>query len=417
MAFDDDLLSSIRDRFHHVDRCPVQGPRAFFENAGGSLTLKAAVERTAELMAMPDNLGRANPASAALGAIVETARADMFTFFGATSGRVFIGETGTALLNRLIRSAILASPGSEVVGSALEHPATFSASRRRSEVASKTYHQVGFDTTSSVVVADHYAPVLSERTGVATIIHASPVTGMHVDIAAIASQIRERSPECFIIVDGIQHAAHGRIDIDTYGIDGYVISGYKAFSRHNFGVAWVSERLAHVPHDNLIDSPADVWEMGTRDVSAYAAFSEVVRYLEWLGTQTGESADASSRAKLEAAARAIASQEHHLVDAMLWGTGSHDGLAQMPGVSVIGPASSEHRSGMVSFEVDAMSAFDVVEALNAAGVRTHARKRDYYSSSVLVPLGIDSCIRASAAHYNSIAEVDKLLAVVADLAG
>ena len=43
-------IDELRARFFHADACPVTGPRAFFENAGGSLTLKAAVERTAELM-------------------------------------------------------------------------------------------------------------------------------------------------------------------------------------------------------------------------------------------------------------------------------------------------------------------------------------------------------------------------------
>ncbi|WP_420440041.1 hypothetical protein [Candidatus Poriferisodalis sp.] len=39
MTFDPDLLTAIRDRFHPADECPIQGPRAFLENAGGSLTL------------------------------------------------------------------------------------------------------------------------------------------------------------------------------------------------------------------------------------------------------------------------------------------------------------------------------------------------------------------------------------------
>lgn len=40
----DDLLTRIRDRFAHVDICPFQGERVFFENAGGALTLKSVVE-------------------------------------------------------------------------------------------------------------------------------------------------------------------------------------------------------------------------------------------------------------------------------------------------------------------------------------------------------------------------------------
>ncbi len=417
MLLSPELLAEVRSRFHHVDSCPYQGPRVFFENAGGSLTLKTAVERTAELMALPDNQGRSNIASRELGKLIARGREDMFTLFGASSGRVFIGETGTELLGRLIRSAVWATDGAGIVGSHLEHPATYSPCRRWAPLADKVYTQVPFDPETSVVTAEQYRPALTPDTGVATIIQASPVTGMHVDVGAIAREIRAVAPECFIIVDGIQHAAHGRIDIDRYDIDGYVVSGYKLFSRHNFGVAWVSERLAHAPHDQLDGSPPDVWELGTRDTSAYAAFSEVVRYLEWLGVQAGGSADDGSRQLIERAATAIRGHERAVVDALVNGTPNAAGLAQIEGVSVVGPANSEHRAGMVSFEVEAHEAPVVVDVLNEAGVRTHARKRDYYSAGILVPLGVESCVRASISHYNSIAEVEQLLAVVADLAG
>lgn len=422
MMFEADLLGRVRDRFHHVDSCPYQGPRAFFENAGGSLTLKSVVSRTAELLAIPDNQGRSNVASVELGKLIARGRADMMTMFGAESGTVFIGETGTELLGRLIRSAVLAADGSTVIGSALEHPATFSACRRWSDVAGKTYRQVPFDTTTSVVGVDQYAPAVTPDTAVATIIHASPVTGMHVDVAAIAAHIRHVAPDCFIIVDGIQHAAHGRIDVASYDIDGYVVSGYKLFSRHNYGVAWASDRLSVIPHDKLDGTADDMWELGTRDTSAYASFSEVVRYLEWLGSHTAEapngSADPlSSRQLLEAAATGIRAHEHGIVEALLWGTGGLAGLAQLDRVSVVGPVSSEHRSGMVSFEIGGVAAADVVDQLNADGVRTHVRKADYFSGGVLDPLGIDSCVRASASHYNSLPEVERLLATVNRLAG
>ena len=277
------------------------------------------------------------------------------------------------------------------------------------------YEQVGFDTDTTVVSVEQYRPAITADLAVATIIHASPVTGMHVDIAAIAAEIRAIAPDCFIIVDGIQHAAHGRVDIDDYDVDGYVVSGYKLFSRHNFGVAWVSDRLATAPHDQLDGAPAKVWELGTRDASAYAAFSEVVRYLEWLGGEVGEEGD--PRARIEAAAAAIEDHEHDLVDAMMWGAGGLPGLGQLDTVHVVGPEASEHRSGMVSFWIDGHDSLDVVDALNADGVRTHARKRDYYSATVLEPLGLENCVRASASHYNSRAEVEQMLATVNRLVG
>ena len=410
--FDDALLSEIRGRFHHADTCPYQGPRAFFENAGGSLTLRSVVERTAELMTMPDNQGRANPASEALVGLIAKGREDMMTAFGARSGLVMVGESGTELLGRLIRTAIWATEG-DVVGSSLEHPATYSPAKRWAGLAGRDYQRVDFDVDTSVVGVTHYAPAITANTSVATIIHASPVTGMHVDVAAIAAELRSVSPDAFIVVDGIQHAAHGHIDVEQYGIDGYVVSGYKFFSRHNYGVAWISDRLAAVPHDQAEGAPPELWELGTRDTSAYATFSEVVRYLEWLG-QAGGGADEtdSSRAKLEAAAVAIRDQERGLVAAMLQGTGGLPGLAQLDRVSVIGPTNSEHRSGMVSFEIDGIPAADVVQALSDDGVRTHVRKCDYFSAGILVPLGIEACVRASVCHYNTLDEVERLLATV-----
>ena len=204
-----------------------------------------------------------------------------------------------------------------------------------------------------------------------------------------------------------------------------MVSGYKMFSRHNYGVAWLSDRLSDVPHDRLDGSPTTQWELGTRDASAYAASSEVVRYLEWLGQATASDADRNAdadgaghrddetgRRALVSAAAAIRDHEHGLVRAMLDGHAGLDGLARLDRVSVIGPAASEHRSGMVSFEVDGMAAADVVEALNADGVRTHVRKRDHYSAGILVPIGVESCVRASVCHYNSLDEVEALLATI-----
>jgi selenocysteine lyase/cysteine desulfurase len=208
------------------------------------------------------------------------------------------------------------------------------------------------------------------------------------------------------------------VDIDDYGIDGYVVSGYKLFSRHNFGVAWVSDRLANVPHDQLYGAPSNVWELGTRDTSAYAAFSEVVRYLEWLGAEAGDDPDSSTpRELIERAAVAIRDQEQDLVDAMMWGIGGLPGLGQLDNVHVVGPETSEHRSGMVSFVIDGFDSFDVIDAMSDDGVRAHARKQDYYSRGVLAPLGLETCVRASASHYNTRAEVERMLATVNRLAG
>ena len=57
------LLDDIRNRFAQVDACPQQGPRVFFENAGGALTLNSVVDTSRTYAAIPDNQGRDNAGS------------------------------------------------------------------------------------------------------------------------------------------------------------------------------------------------------------------------------------------------------------------------------------------------------------------------------------------------------------------
>ena len=280
------LISQVRDRFAHVDHCPFEGKRIFFENAGGALTLNSVVETSAKFAAIPDNQGRDNKASKALVDIINQSKEDMSAFFGTDSGTFFVGESGTEILFRLIRAAILGSkPGGLVLGSTLEHPASVSACKKWAELGSKTYMSVNHDNETGSIDAEAYLEAMTPDVRVATIIHTSPVTGMTVDVAKIAGVIRSVSPECFIIVDGIQHAAHGGLDVKSYGIDGYAVSPYKVFSRHGYGVGWLSDRLRDLPHDNLIGGPVHNWELGTRDTGSYAAFSDVVNYFDWLGSK------------------------------------------------------------------------------------------------------------------------------------
>lgn len=408
------LLDQIRDRFAYVDTCPEQGERIFFENAGGALTLKSVVELSTRYAAIPDNQGRDNAASKALVDVIAQAKADAMLFLNASSGQVFVGESGTELLFRMISNAVLETQqGGDVLGSTLEHPASRSAAQRWARVAKKNYIAVPHNNETGSVTADDYAKHVTPQTRVATIIHTSPVTGMGVDVGAIVKVIRAVSPDCYIIVDGIQHAAHGGLDVDGYDIDGYAISPYKVFSRHGYGLAWISDRLSALPHDSLIGGPEGNWELGTRDTGSYATFSAVVSYFEWVGLHFTESED--RRTRIEAAGEAIHAHEQELTNAMLHGTGNLKGLADFEEVSVIGGIDNPQREGLVAMNINDMPAGDLVAALNQRGIRVHIRKADHYSGNILDPLGLPSCVRVSMCHYNSEAEVARFLEAIRDI--
>ncbi len=410
------LLDEIRGRFAHVESCPFTGPRIFFENAGGALTLKSVVETSATFAAIPDNQGRDNPASRELMRVIDESKARMRSFFNAPDGQFFVGESGTEVLFRLIRNAAnAAAPGGRMIGSTLEHPASRSAMAYWAEKTGRPHVLVAHDDATGSVGVEAYKAELTPDLRVATILHTSPVTGMAVDVEAIAAAIRAAAPDCLIIVDGIQHASHGGIDIAGYGIDGYAVSPYKVFSRHGYGVGWASDRLSALPKEQLRGGPLENWELGTRDTGAYATFSDVVDYFVWLGGHFTDSDD--RRRRIEAAGQAIHAHEKALTDAMLHGTGNLKGLTELPGVGIIGGADNPLREGLVCLTVAGKDAVDVVAALREQGIRVHTRKADHYSGNVLEPLGLPSAVRVSLCHYNTREEVALFLAAMAEITG
>jgi selenocysteine lyase/cysteine desulfurase len=403
------LMEAVRNQFAHIDACPFEGPRVFFENAGGALTLKSVIKTSTDYAGYPDNhAGRDNPAGRALRAAIEKGKADARLLFNAPDGQIFVGESGTEVLFRLVRTAALGvTAGGTMLGSTLEHPSSRSAMARWADVTKRPHLLAIHDDATGTVGLEAYRAHITPDLRVATIVQTSPVTGIAVDLIPIIEAIRATAPECLIIIDGIQHASHGKIDIAAYGADGYAVSPYKVFSRHGYGIGWASDRLTAFTKETVIGGAATSWDQGTRDAGSYATFSDVVAYFEWLG---GHFVNGSERrAHILAAVDAIHAQEQSLTTAIMHGTGNHRGLADIPGVTVIGGIDNPGREGVISLTLENMASGALVTFLNGHGVRTHIRNDDHYCGNILRPLGLKSCIRVSISHYNTEAEVGKFL--------
>ena len=403
-----EIIKNIREKFAHVEDCPYSGKRIFFENAGGSLTLKSVVDRSALMASLPDNQGRDNLASSAIMDIIKKSKLKTLDFFNAKNGSIIVGESGTELLFRLIRTAILSSGTGSVVGSNLEHPASRSATAKWSKIASKKLIMVPHCNETGTLDIERYIDQINSEVVVATVVHTSPVTGIGVDLKNLTKGIKEKNPNCLVIVDGIQHAAHGNINISNYHIDGYVISPYKVFSRHGYGLAWMSDRLRNLPHENLMNGPEENWELGTRDVGSYATFSDVIDYFDWLGSKLSTTQNTSYE-KFFSASKFIHKQEKNLTEVMLHGKDNIKGLSSFQNIKIIGGIENELREGLVSFSLPDLPSEAIVKGLNEKGIRTHIRKSDHYSGNILERLGLKNCVRVSMCHYNTEEEVFQFL--------
>ena len=408
------LIESIRKKFMHVETCPFEGERIFFENAGGSLRLKSVVETSALYASYPDNQGRENEASKALVRSIENGKSKMRLFFNADRGDVIVGESGTELLFRLIRTAALELPrGGTMLSSTLEHPASMSAMKKWAKNTLRSHIIVEHDDELGTVDERAYLKKLTLDVRVVSIVHTSPVTGMTVDLEKITKEVRNVTPDCIIIVDGIQHSSHGAIDVQKYDIDSYVVSPYKMFSRHGYGVAWASDRLCALGKEQLVGGPFHNWELGTRDAGSYATFSDVVDYLDWLGSNFTNSE--SARERLEASSVAIKSHEQELVNLALHGSENLIGLIKNEQIEIIGDLASTSREGVVSFYLKNKPSSLIVEKLRQRKIRVHIRKDDHYCGNILRPLNQKDCIRFSICHYNSKAEVMEFLKAINEI--
>ena len=127
--FPTDLLDQVRSRFHHVESDPVMGRRIYFESAGGSLALRSAVGRAAEIAARPDNAGRDNASSRDLESIMARGREDVELFLGARSGQIISGESSTANVFRIVEAMLKDQRDGNVVTTLIEHPCTYGATK------------------------------------------------------------------------------------------------------------------------------------------------------------------------------------------------------------------------------------------------------------------------------------------------
>ena len=414
--FDPSLLDEIRERFCHVGSDPFSGERVYLENAGGGATLCSVIEVAQRVAALPDNAGRRNAASQEIGRVIQAGLEDAALFLGANGGAVMSGESTTGNVFRILDAVTQNLPGNNIVCTNLDHPSSWDATRFFAERHSLDWRAAQLDPATCRVPVEAVSALADERTVAVVFIHASNITGTRHDAAAIARAVRRRAPQAIVIADGAQHAQHGVIDVNAMGVDAYLFSAYKAFSKAGLTFAWLGGRVASLPHPKLRGKPDDCWELGTRDASGYAAFSAVVDYLCWLAGRCGSSPE-SRRQGICDAMHAIEAHETALTDRLLNGSERAPGLLGMDRIALYGePAASDRREAVFAFNITGLDAGEAVERYGEDGIVVHDRQRDAYSGHTLAAMGVTSCIRVSLAHYNTIDEVDAFLEVTRRLA-
>src|SRR5205807_10542323 len=131
--------------------------------------------------------------------------------------------------------------------------------------------------------------LLCSRTRLVACTAASNALGTIVDVAGVAQRAHAVGAEVFI--DCVHYPPHGSVDVQDWGCDYLVCSGYKIFGPH-MGFLWgrrkALEALPTFREDFIPDVPPSKIEVGTFVYENVAGMSAAVEYLAGLGKEPGQ---------------------------------------------------------------------------------------------------------------------------------
>jgi cysteine desulfurase family protein (TIGR01976 family) len=383
---------------------------AYLDGAAGTQVPSSVISAiSAALTAGLGNTGGAFPASERADQITASCRAAIAALTGGEPEGVVLGPSMTALTYRL--AATLARdwhPGDEVVVSRLDHDANIRPWVQAAERAGATVRWAEVDLDTGELPADQYTGLITERTRLVAVTAASNVLGTRPDVAAITALARAAGALSY--VDGVHATPHVPTDVRALGADLYATSAYKWSGPHVAAVIGAPSLLERLRPDKLVPSPdavPDRFELGTLPFESLAGVTAAVEHL------AGLAADPSSgglRDRVLKSMAAVQQHEQELFAVLL------AGLESMPHVRLYGRAAS--RTATAYFTVDGMTPVQVAAQLAARKINVW--DGDNYAWEITGALGIrdsGSAVRAGLVHYNDAADVDRLLAAVAELGG
>jgi len=409
--FSEELLSEIKSRFHYVDRDPLGRERLFFENAGGSLRLKAAVDAFARFDAIPDCPERIHEMALHLQRIQAAGTEDVRTVLNARGGAVFASLTASGAMFDMVRAVAENVPGDNMVTTVLEHPSSFDAMTLYAQRLRKELRVARSNPRTGGIDVDEVASLVDERTCLLSVMYASNISGAKIDVASIVRRARVIKPDLYIIVDAVQHAPHGVIDLQKVPVDGINVAPYKFFGCRGSGFSWLSSRAATLPHHKLAGKKPDFWDLGSAAPWQFAVMTEIVDYVCWLGGHF--TADTDRRRRFESGMERIALHERALLARLLDGSESASGLRRMEGVKVfLDDDDLAQRDLILAIAIDGLEPAQAVREYEKRGVIVYERAASsLYSRRMLESFGIDGAVRVSPMHCHGPEEVDRFLGI------
>lgn len=410
--FSNELLSEIREKFAFVDTDPLtQKKRLFLDNAGGSYRLKSANEQFARFDLIPDHPQRDHETAKYLLEVERQGVDDTRTIFNAKKGSIATYLTASQAMFEITGVIAENIEGTNIVTTELEHPSAYDAAKFYADKLGKEFRVAQTNPVTGGVDVEEIINLIDSDTCLLSVIYASNISGAILDIEKIVKEARKIKPDIYIIVDAVQHAPHGVIDIEKTPVDAMNLAPYKFFGVRGSGIAYLSERAAKLPHHRLYGKDDGDLQLGTSAPGHFASISEVVDYVCWIGSQFSDEQD--RREMFVEGMNRIALYERSLLEIMLNGTDKVKGLRDIPGATVyLDDEDLTKRDFIIAIRIENLDTREAVRQYGEEGVIVYDRvATSIYSKRMLDSFDIEGAVRVSPLHCNTVGEIEEFLEV------
>lgn len=409
--FPKDLQDKLRNQFYFLDSDLNSNKRIFFENAGGALRLKSAVEKYVEVSKIPDSPVRDYDIAQMINQDITDGKKDISMLLNAEGGEIAISLTASKIMFEMITVAAINLPKGNIVTTSIEHPSSYDACEFSSQQYGHELRVAKADHGTGSVFLEELLSHIDEETRIVSLILTSNITGGMHDLKKYTQAIHERNSEAIIIVDAVQGAPHELIDLSKCHVDGINIAPYKMFGLRGVGFAWLSNRLACMPHHRLLATAETNWDLGSATPAHYASFSKIVDYICEIGMYyIGET---DRRTLIEEGMNRIKLQEQAILNRLLNGSETIQGTKKLNNVMI----HFEKENGIDQDLILAMTFSNIsnsnaVEVYKKNNIQVFAREASsHYSKRILESVGLDSLVRVSPIHVHNSEDVDEFLRV------
>ena len=286
--------------------------------------------------------------------------------------------------------------GDEVLITAMEHHSNIVPWQLLCQRTGATLKVAPIDDRGDLLM-DDLARLITPKTKIVAAVHLSNALGTVNPVAEIVALARRAGAA--VLIDGSQAAYHLATDVAALGADFYVFTGHKLYGPTGIGVLHGREAVLDAMPPFLgggdmirtVTFQGSTWndlpykfEAGTPNIAGAVGLGAAIDYVRGVGFDALEPHETALVAQATAA------------------------LGTVTGVRIIGTA--RRKASVVSFVMDGIHPHDIGTIVDREGVAI--RTGHHCAQPVMDRFGIPATARASFAMYNTMDEVDALVAAL-----